>query len=225
VDPAASATSAAYDWTYTTPFAGSVVCAPPAAAAAVAPATVAAPAAPSVSPTWQAVDERIDRTLLLARDPILFFDELTLYESELDDNGTMSLAVKARARRGACSVPWLRFCMRSSRCAVAGHANALREMHGRAGPCDAVVLVCAAALLAARGQCAVAVRSRAAVMRSVRCCGARCSHPACAGAGCARRASFARLRPAAQAAPHCCGSAPSGRRHSRRSGLGASAHE
>jgi type 2A phosphatase activator TIP41 len=45
------------------------------------------------------VDERIDRTLLLARDPILFFDELTLYESELDDNGTMSLTVKARARR------------------------------------------------------------------------------------------------------------------------------
>ncbi len=76
---AVSDAAAAYDWTFTTPYAG----------------TVRAP--PGVPPpAWQAVDERIDRTLLLARDPILFFDELTLYESELDDNGAMSLAVKAR---------------------------------------------------------------------------------------------------------------------------------
>ena len=34
--------------------------------------------------------------MLTARDPILFFDELTLYESELDDNGLMSLTVKVR---------------------------------------------------------------------------------------------------------------------------------
>ena len=32
----------------------------------------------------------------MERDPILFFDELTLYESELDDNGLMSVTVKVR---------------------------------------------------------------------------------------------------------------------------------
>jgi type 2A phosphatase activator TIP41 len=78
----ASASAAApYDWTYTTPYAGTLE--PPGASSGTAL-------------TWRPVAERIDRTLLLARDPILFFDELTLYESELDDNGTMSLTVKAR---------------------------------------------------------------------------------------------------------------------------------
>ena len=82
---AADDAASSYDWTFTTPYAGSLA-APPGAAA----------------PAWQPVDERIDRTLLLARDPILFFDELTLYESELDDNGAMSLSLKARAR-AACA--------------------------------------------------------------------------------------------------------------------------
>ena len=36
----------------------------------------------------------MDRSLLMARDPILFFDEVPLYESELDDNGASQLAVK-----------------------------------------------------------------------------------------------------------------------------------
>ena len=75
---AAVEADSSYDWTFTTPYAGSLL-----------------PAGPS-APQWQGVDERIDRTLLLARDPILFFEELTLYESELDDNGSMSLTVKAR---------------------------------------------------------------------------------------------------------------------------------
>ena len=79
---AQSAASPAYDWTFTTPYAGSVV-----------------GAAGAQPPSWQPVDERIDRTVLMARDPILFFDELTLYESELDDNGAMSLTVKARSAR------------------------------------------------------------------------------------------------------------------------------
>ena len=30
----------------------------------------------------------------MARDPILFYDEVPLYESELDDNGVASLSVK-----------------------------------------------------------------------------------------------------------------------------------
>lgn len=30
----------------------------------------------------------------MARDPILFYDEIPLYESELDDNGVSQLSVK-----------------------------------------------------------------------------------------------------------------------------------
>ena len=32
--------------------------------------------------------------MLMARDPILFWDEVALYESELDDNGVSQLRVK-----------------------------------------------------------------------------------------------------------------------------------
>ena len=32
--------------------------------------------------------------MLMARDPILFYDEIPLYESELDDNGVSQLLVK-----------------------------------------------------------------------------------------------------------------------------------
>ena len=119
---AQSAASPAYDWTFTTPYAGSVV-----------------GAAGAQPPSWQPVDERIDRTLLMARDPILFFDELTLYESELDDNGAMSLTVKARS-------------------VSATHARESAQLRRGAGARHARVLVCAAALLAARGQCHRAVR-------------------------------------------------------------------
>ena len=75
-----------FDWTFTTPYAGSV----------------------SPEQPWRAVDERIDRSLLVARDPILFYNELTLYESELDDNGTMSLTVKVRVMP-ACWFVLLRY--------------------------------------------------------------------------------------------------------------------
>jgi type 2A phosphatase activator TIP41 len=94
---AASAAAAPYDWTYTTPYAGTLE--PPGASDRTAPLS------------WRPVAERIDRTLLLARDPILFFDELTLYESELDDNGTMSLTVKARQRIEECMHERLRACV------------------------------------------------------------------------------------------------------------------
>ena len=38
----------------------------------------------------------MDKTLLMSRDPILFFDDIPLYESELEDNGVSSLSVKIR---------------------------------------------------------------------------------------------------------------------------------
>ena len=38
----------------------------------------------------------IDRELLMRREPILFYDELDLYESELDDHGMCTLSIKLR---------------------------------------------------------------------------------------------------------------------------------
>ncbi|KDD74398.1 hypothetical protein H632_c1343p1 [Helicosporidium sp. ATCC 50920] len=45
---------------------------------------------------WRPSDETVDRDLLTARDPILLYDELRLYDSELEDNGLASLTVKVR---------------------------------------------------------------------------------------------------------------------------------
>lgn len=44
---------------------------------------------------WETCIDAIDKSLLLARDPILFYDEVPLYESELDDNGVSQCIVKA----------------------------------------------------------------------------------------------------------------------------------
>jgi len=43
---------------------------------------------------WVPTTEQLDKSLLMARDPILFYDEIPLYESELDDNGVSQLSVK-----------------------------------------------------------------------------------------------------------------------------------
>ena len=43
---------------------------------------------------WEQTSEGMDRSMLMARDPILFWDEVALYESELDDNGVSQLRVK-----------------------------------------------------------------------------------------------------------------------------------
>lgn len=43
---------------------------------------------------WEQTSEGMDRSMLMARDPILFWDEVPLYESELDDNGVSQLRVK-----------------------------------------------------------------------------------------------------------------------------------
>ena len=91
-------TQIAYDWTFTTPYRGSVD-------------------APSSSVDWSETSSRIDRGLLTARDPILFFDELTLYESELDDNGESSVTVKVRVMP-KCWFVLLRFWMRCDGVAI-----------------------------------------------------------------------------------------------------------
>lgn len=43
---------------------------------------------------WAPTTEQLDKSMLMARDPILFYDEIPLYESELDDNGVSQLLVK-----------------------------------------------------------------------------------------------------------------------------------
>lgn len=64
-----------YDWSYSTTYCG----------------TLAQPA-PAFAPT----EEKIPVELLKRRDPILFFDHVVLYESELDDNGISICSVKVR---------------------------------------------------------------------------------------------------------------------------------
>ncbi|KAK4074837.1 uncharacterized protein Triagg1_4986 [Trichoderma aggressivum f. europaeum] len=63
-----------YDWSYSTTYAGTV------------------DGAVAFAPT----DKQIPIELLKRRDPILFFDEVVLYESELDDNGISLYSAKLR---------------------------------------------------------------------------------------------------------------------------------
>ena len=56
------------------------------------------------APSWTTTERRIDRAMLTERDPIQMYDELTLYESELDDNGVASrLKVRHAQVLVACS--------------------------------------------------------------------------------------------------------------------------
>ncbi|PNH08716.1 TIP41-like protein [Tetrabaena socialis] len=70
---------------------------------------------------WQSTAELIDRGLLMERDPILFFDEVPLYESDLDDNGVCAVTVKLRVMP-RCWLVLLRLWMR-----VDGSMVRLRE--------------------------------------------------------------------------------------------------
>jgi type 2A phosphatase activator TIP41 len=68
-----------YDWSYSTAYSG----------------TVRPPDAKPLGPT----SSQIPLELLKRRDPILFFDEVMLYESELDDNGISVFSVKVRVHQ------------------------------------------------------------------------------------------------------------------------------
>ncbi|OTA60429.1 TIP41-domain-containing protein [Hypoxylon sp. EC38] len=69
-----------YDWSYSTTYKG----------------TVSTPASATQKLRFTPTDKPIPIELLKRRDPILFFDEVMLYESELDDNGISVLSVKVR---------------------------------------------------------------------------------------------------------------------------------
>ncbi|KAI0180960.1 TIP41-domain-containing protein [Hypoxylon sp. FL1284] len=113
-----------FDWSYTTDYRGSLVSAPPAPPPLLPssadsttpsnPTTTAetpldtgdkeaqkeegaeAQETKKASLDFSLTDEPIPIELLKRRDPILFFDEVTLYESELDDNGVSAYSVKVR---------------------------------------------------------------------------------------------------------------------------------
>jgi len=62
-----------YDWTFSTDFRGKIE-----------------------NTTAEVTKERIDITKLMRREPILFFDQVILYEDELGDNGIATLDAKVR---------------------------------------------------------------------------------------------------------------------------------
>ncbi len=61
-----------YDWTFTTSYSG------------------------HTNGQWRDTHVGIDRELLMRKEPILFYDEICLYESELDDHGACRLDIKLR---------------------------------------------------------------------------------------------------------------------------------
>ncbi|KAG6039708.1 hypothetical protein E4U41_002203 [Claviceps citrina] len=69
-----------YDWSYSTTYAGTVTTSQTSQTPALAPSPEAA----------------IPIELLKRRDPILFYDDVVLYESELDDNGISMYSAKVR---------------------------------------------------------------------------------------------------------------------------------
>ena len=55
---------------------------------------------------WKESSQRIDKGMLMSRDPILFYAEVPLYVSELDDNGASQLSVKVQpSSELLCSMP------------------------------------------------------------------------------------------------------------------------
>ncbi|CAH9100295.1 unnamed protein product [Cuscuta europaea] len=65
-----------YDYTFTTPYGGSIIF--------------------ETNYQWENCKEKIDVATLALKEPILFYDEIVLYEDELADNGISLLTVKVR---------------------------------------------------------------------------------------------------------------------------------
>nr|ALT31516.1 tip41-like protein [Rehmannia glutinosa] len=79
-----------YDYTFTTPYCGSV------SIEKMAESGGGAPEESSCNPHWVDCQEQIDMVALASKEPILFYDEVILYEDELADNGVSLLTVKVR---------------------------------------------------------------------------------------------------------------------------------
>lgn len=80
-----------YDYTFTTPYCGS-------AAVKVnsqhGRGTISEESSGDLK--WEECEEQIDLVALASKEPILFYDEIILYEDELADNGVSLLTVKVR---------------------------------------------------------------------------------------------------------------------------------
>ena len=74
-------------------------------------------------------EKKIDIELLKKRDPILFFQELVLYEDELGDNGNSSLVVKIRVME-TCFLCLLQFYLRIDGVIVRIHDTRLFHSFG-----------------------------------------------------------------------------------------------
>ncbi|BBN18269.1 type 2A phosphatase activator TIP41 [Marchantia polymorpha subsp. ruderalis] len=90
-----------YDYTFTTPYCGSENLEPCGQTSALsvrdgsaAERNAEADSHPALE--WVECEEQIDLVSLQQRDPILFFDEVILFEDELADNGISLLTVKVR---------------------------------------------------------------------------------------------------------------------------------
>lgn len=79
-----------YDWTYATTYGGTVT--------ERDPSSDPSEQGAAMEPRAGAEEDGIDQSLLARPDPILFFDELVLYEDDLADNGACKLSVKLRVR-------------------------------------------------------------------------------------------------------------------------------
>lgn len=78
-----------YDYTFTTPYCGSEMIEGDAI-------KVEKNSDGACSLQWEDCKEKLDLVALAAKEPILFYDEVILYEDELADNGTSLLTVKVR---------------------------------------------------------------------------------------------------------------------------------
>ncbi|MQL87649.1 hypothetical protein Taro_020179, partial [Colocasia esculenta] len=76
-----------YDYTFTTPYSGSE---------RIEPYIESVSDNSQCQVQWEDCDEQIDLAALATREPILFYDEVILYEDELADNGVSLLTVKVR---------------------------------------------------------------------------------------------------------------------------------
>ncbi|XP_010437640.1 PREDICTED: TIP41-like protein isoform X1 [Camelina sativa] len=81
-----------YDYTFTTPYCGSEVTEKDKEAQVETKANTKGEA----SLQWENCEDQIDLAALSLKEPILFYDEVVLYEDELADNGVSLLTVKVR---------------------------------------------------------------------------------------------------------------------------------
>ncbi|CAN8229468.1 unnamed protein product [Cochlearia groenlandica] len=103
-----------YDYTFTTPYCGSEV--------TKENKGTKENVEGEASLQWEDCEERIDLDALSRKEPILFYDEVVLYEDELADNGVSLLTVKVRVMPSSWFL-LLRFWLR-----VDGVLMRLREM-------------------------------------------------------------------------------------------------